>query len=95
MFSHYIIVKFKPDYDWKSHLSDIKELFNHAKEIKGIEDVYYHETCSDRVGRAHLAIELVMTDEALPLYDASWFHKQWKEEYGNQIEQKVIFDTEV
>lgn len=95
MLSHYIIVKFKPEYDWKTNLPAIRELFDHAREIKGVDAVYYHETCSDRPNRAHLAIEMVLTEEALKEYDNSWFHKKWKEDYGNTIEQKTIFDTAV
>ena len=91
--SHFIIVKFKPEFNWKEKLPAIRELFDHALELNGVENVYYHESCSDKPNRAHLAIEMVMTNEALKEYDNSWFHKKWKEEYEETFAQKTIFDT--
>ena len=35
-----------------------------------------------------------MDKEALPAYDASEPHHQWKEQYGDLLAAKTIFDSE-
>jgi hypothetical protein len=37
-------------------------------------------------------IEIEMDPEALPLYDKSAPHKEWKERYGGLLAAKTIFD---
>jgi hypothetical protein len=41
-----------------------------------------------------LLIELTMTPDMLPAYDASEPHHRWKETFGARIQQKAIFDYE-
>jgi len=39
-------------------------------------------------------IEMEMDPEALPVYDASAAHQEWKAKYGDAIQSKTIFDYE-
>ena len=41
-----------------------------------------------------MMIVMKMDQEALPAYDASEPHHRWKEEYGDRIAKKAIFDCE-
>ena len=38
--------------------------------------------------------EMEMDPEALPVYDASATHQEWKARYGKYIQTKTIFDYE-
>ncbi|MBR3244450.1 MAG: Dabb family protein [Parasporobacterium sp.] len=92
--SHYIIVKFKPDVDWKELLGEIEELFHKTLLIKGVEKVEVIPSCSERENRYHLMIKLELSAEGLKRYDVSESHVFWKEKYGSLIESKAIFDCE-
>ena len=48
----------------------------------------------NRPNRYDLLIELTMTPDMLPAYDASEPHHRWKETFGARIQQKAIFDYE-
>lgn len=91
---HYIIAKFKPEYDWKGALGDIKALFDKTLELEGVSEVLIKESNSDRSNRAHLMIEMHLTKEGLNNFDASEIHIKWKQQYGEMIEAKTIFDCE-
>lgn len=39
-------------------------------------------------------IEMVLTPQALELFDNSQIHKKWKTEYGKYIVNKTIFDCD-
>ena len=39
-------------------------------------------------------IEMEMEPEALTAYDACEAHKKWKQEYGDLLQKKTIFDSE-
>ena len=39
-------------------------------------------------------IEMEMDPEALTVYDACEAHKKWKQEYGDLLQKKTIFDSE-
>ncbi|MDO4490001.1 MAG: Dabb family protein [Lachnospiraceae bacterium] len=97
MMHHCIIAKFKPEIE-KEKITEmfpaIREIFEHAKSLEGVQDVIYHRNCIDRPNRYDLSISIVMDKEALPLWDACQWHKQWKEEYGDMLEKKCIFDFE-
>ena len=45
-------------------------------------------------GEHDLMIEMEMDPEALPVYDASATHQEWKAKYGDAIQSKTIFDYE-
>ena len=47
-----------------------------------------------RSNRHDLMIEMEMDPEALPVYDASAAHQEWKAKYGDAIQSKTIFDYE-
>ena len=91
---HYIIVKFKQGFDYKSSIVDITDIFNKTLEIVGINAVSAKLSNSSRENRYDLMIEIDMEKEALPLYDKSVPHLLWKEKYGAFIEKKAIFDCD-
>lgn len=91
---HYIITKFKKGTDIKSLVGPVRSLFEETLDIPGIHSVDVRPSCSDRANRYDLMIVIGMDPEALPLYDASAPHRRWKEEYGDRMEQKAIFDCE-
>ena len=91
---HYIIVKFKQDFDYKAHISDIKDIFAQTLEIDGISKVAVKLSNSDRENRYDVMIEITMEKSALPDYDVSAPHLLWKEKYGGYIDKKAIFDCE-
>lgn len=91
---HCILVKWNDPKEMKNRYPDIKAIFNRCKEIEGISDVEYKENFIDRKNRYDFLIVITMEEEALPVYDVSDMHIQWKEEYGKEIEKKAIFDYE-
>ena len=95
--NHLMLAKFKSEYS-KAHIlemfEDIKAIYDNAKSIPGIHDVEYHINCTDRPNRYDIAVNIIMDKEALPLWDDSACHKQWKSDYGHMLESKCIFDYE-
>lgn len=93
---HYIISKFKPEYkdQLKEMLPDITALFKRALKLDGVTDVQVIPNVINRPNRYDLMIIIEMTPETLPVYDASDFHHQWKDQYGTMLESKAIFDAE-
>ena len=91
---HYIIAKLK-DSSRKNELTEpVRKLFEELLEIPGIHNVQVKSCCIDRPNRYDLMIVIDMDPDALPVYDASKPHKQWKEQYGELLEKKAIFDSE-
>ncbi len=92
---HHIIVKWKegkqPSVDTRK---SIEELFQKALEIPGIEEISFYDSVIFRPNRYDLMIVVKMAKEALPQFDASRVHTDWKERYGDCIEAKAIFDCE-
>lgn len=91
---HYIVVKFKKDYNWKENVKDIKNLFNDALTIKDVYSINLMESNSDKNNRYDIMIEMELSQNALQEFDNSYIHKNWKLLYGEHIEQKAIFDCE-
>ena len=91
---HYIILKFKDEYDYAQHTEEISELFNNAMEIKGVSGVRLYASNSDLLNRYDLMIEMRMTKPALKAFDECWIHKKWKDDYGRYLADKVIFDCD-
>ncbi len=97
---HLIIVKFKEnvwnkeDAESRKMLADIREIFDRTKQIEGVHTVNIHENVTPRPNRHDLMIEMEMEPEALPVYDASAPHREWKEKYSGLIQTKTIFDYE-
>ena len=92
---HHILVK------WKERPSDpstlngtIEALFREALSIPGVHGVEVIPNVIDRPNRYDLLIRLTMDAAALPVYDASEPHHRWKEQYGELIAQKAIFDCD-
>lgn len=97
---HLIIVKFKEniwnkeDAESRKMLADIREIFDQTKQIEGVHTVNIYENVTPRPNRHDLMIEMEMEPEALPVYDASAPHREWKAKYGDLIQTKTIFDYE-
>lgn len=53
-----------------------------------------YENVTPRPNRHDLMIEMEMDPEALPVYDDSAAHQEWKAKYGEYIQTKTIFDYE-
>ena len=91
---HYIIVKFKNNFNYKSEVKNIKEIFNKTKAIDGVEDVQIKCSNSMRENRFDLMIEISLSYEGLQKYDISDAHHEWKNKYAEYIESKTIFDCD-
>ena len=88
---HYIIVKFKNNYNYKYEINNIKNLFDEAKKIDGIEEITIKSSNSNRENRFDLMIEMELTFDGLQSFDNSSIHYDWKNNYGKYIENKTIF----
>ena len=91
---HHIIVKFTEGTDVAALLEPVREIFARTLEIPGVHGVELKPNCVDRPNRCDLMIVIDMDREALPVYDASEPHHQWKRDYADRIAQKAIFDCE-
>ena len=65
-----------------------------SDEIEGVHTVNIYENVTPRPNRHDLMIEMEMAQEALPVYDDSAAHQEWKAKYGEYIQTKTIFDYE-
>ncbi len=91
---HYIIVKFNSDYDYKKEIDNIKKLFDESLKLEGINKIDIYKSNSERTNRHDLMIKMELTEQGLIDFDNSWIHKKWKEDYGEYIETKTIFDCD-
>lgn len=91
---HYIIVKWKEAAEKKILSEKVRTLYADATKIEGIHKVIIKDNVTPRDNRYDVMIILDMNADALPIWDASELHKQWKSEYGDLIEKKCIFDGE-
>lgn len=92
--NHYIIVKWNSLVSNKAELAGkVGALFGKLTEINGISDVRLMPNIIDRPNRYDLMIVITMTPDALPVYEKSEYHNEWKEKYGRFIESKAIFDS--
>ena len=85
---HCILVKWTPDADDKDALAKEAVADGVATALTIRRNVI------NRPNRYDLLIELTMTPDMLPAYDASEPHHRWKETFGARIQQKAIFDYE-
>lgn len=92
---HCILVK------WTAEAGDRDALAKEAEAIfaEAVRDGFatalkIRRNVVDRPNRYDLLLELEMTKEMLPAYDASEAHRRWKELFGPKIQQKAIFDFE-
>lgn len=92
---HYIIVKFSESVEDKTHLcKEIKALFRRAEKIEGIHAVSFYSSAIDLPNRYDFMILMDLEREALPVFDASPIHRDWKEGYARHLAAKTIFDCE-
>lgn len=91
---HYIIVKFEKKINVKEVLNSIKELFEKALDISGVEKLEIYTSNVDLPNRYDLMIKMTLSPSALTEFDNSEIHKKWKEEFGEHIINKTIFDCE-
>ena len=92
---HYIIVKWNVQVsDKEGMLGGIKELFEKAKALAGVETVDLIVSNSELPNRHDLMIRMSLTPEGLTAFDSSDIHRQWKSDYGKYIASKTIFDCE-
>ena len=89
MMKHYIIVKFVEGTDVEALEEPVCRIFEETLEIPGIHALKVKMSNSDRSNRYDLMIELDMDK------DASEPHHRWKEEYGDRIAKKAIFDCDI
>ena len=69
-------------------------LFAGAEPVEGVRGITIHENCVARDNRYDLMIVVEMEKAALPNWDDSRIHHQWKEQFGGLLEKKAIFDYE-
>ena len=91
---HHILVKFNEGTDVGVLMEPVYAIFARCLKIPGVYGLELKRNCIDRPNRYDLMIILDMEPEALPAYDASEPHHQWKNEYGPITAKKAIFDCE-
>lgn len=92
---HNILVKWNDQVtDKAATLAQVKALYAGATDIPGVCGVTFKPNVVDRPNRYDLLIQLDLPMDALPTWDASDLHKQWKADFGALIEKKAIFDCD-
>lgn len=91
---HFIIIKFENSVNIQSLIKPIRNLFNRTLSLEGIKKVEIYESNTNLYNRYDLMIEMILTPQALELFDNSHIHKIWKTEYGKYIVNKIIFDCD-
>ncbi len=91
---HFIIIKFKEGIKKENIIEPIKELFNNALKIDGINEIDFYISNSKLLNRHDLMIEMNLSLLALNEFDNSEIHKRWKNEFGKYIMSKTIFDCD-
>ena len=92
---HCIIAKFNDSVSDKAAMtSQIEELFSSAPAMDGVHGCTVLKNCIDRENRYDLAIVIDMDKAALPAWDASELHREWKSRFGSYLASKAIFDFE-
>ena len=92
---HHILAKFNETVSDKTALLlDIQKLFATGEEIEGVQSYSVIPNCVDRANRYDLMIVVEMDKDALPNWDGSKLHHDWKDRFGAFLEKKAIFDCE-
>ena len=92
---HYILVRFNDQVSGREALcTEISALFSKALLLPGIKDVCLRPAIIESPGRYDLMIDMQMHRDALPVFDASPIHREWKERFARFIDAKAIFDCE-
>lgn len=93
--NHYIIVKFHDSIKDREKLCrEIEALFARSADIDGIHRVQIHKSSVDLPNRHDLMIHMEMEPQALPVFDNSGIHREWKERFGGYLLTKTIFDCD-
>lgn len=91
---HYIIAKFNETVtDKNAAYEEIRAIYKDTASISGVNSFSIRQNCIDRANRYDVMICIDMAPEALPAWDASDIHKNWKERYGSLLSAKCIFDS--
>ncbi len=91
---HLIIVKSAPEVDPHAFAQAAEIHFKDIVNIPGVHHIKVIEGIREHENRYHFIIEIDMDKEALPAYNVSKCHHDWKEKYTSWIEKKAIFDYE-
>lgn len=92
---HCIIVKWNEQVaDKNLYFEKACDAFKDVIKIEGVSGLKVYQSNSDRANRADVMIEIECSKEGLENYDASDLHKAWKENFGDLIASKSIFDYE-
>ena len=92
---HCIIAKFNETVaDKPATLAQVRALFASAAPVEGVNQITIHENCVARDNRYDLMIVVELEKTALPNWDASEIHHQWKDQFGGMLARKAIFDYE-
>lgn len=91
---HLIIVKSVPEVDPHAFAAEAEKHFMDILEVPGVHTVKVIEGIREHENRYHFIVEIDMEKDALPAYNASACHHDWKEKYGKFIDKKAIFDYE-
>ena len=92
---HCIIAKFNDTVDDKAAMIErIEALFTSDPAMDGVRGCTVLRNCVDRENRYDLAIVIDMDKAALPAWDASELHREWKSRFGSYLAAKAIFDFE-
>lgn len=92
---HHILAKFNDTVEDKYALIlEIQKLFAAGEDIDGVDEYTVIPNCVDRPNRYDAMIVIDMNYDALPNWDASKLHRDWKDTFGRYLESKAIFDCE-
>ena len=92
---HCIIAKFNTTVTDKAAMIDrVEALFSSAPAMDGVHGCTVLRNCIDRENRYDLTIVIDMDKAALPAWDASELHREWKSRFGSYLASKAIFDFE-
>ena len=92
---HHILANFSENVgDRSALLLEIQKLFASGAEIEGVHSYTVLPNCIDRANRYDVMIIVEMDKNALPNWDGSKLHHDWKEQFGTFLANKAIFDCE-
>lgn len=92
---HLILVKCNEEIqDITRFAEQARAHFDAITQVEGVHAVKVIEGVRERANRYHVMIEIDMDKQALPAYNESACHHEWKEKFGRYIEKKTIFDYE-
>lgn len=92
---HHILIKWNELVTDKEAIAlEAEALFQGVLTVPGVHSVALHRNVISRPNRYDLMLVITMDEAALPLYDVSEPHRQWKERYNHLLAAKAIFDCE-